>query len=153
MYISNGYIGRRFTPGEILPDDLPEEEVKWLLEAGAIRKAAPAPASSVRDETDEAEKERERAMLRKNYEAQLAALGYGPDGNPLSDVPKEDKPDDDAPDDDAPDNGEPEDEIDEEAEAPEIDAMDGIVSEAEEPKTKRTTAPRGAGKKTRGRKA
>lgn len=36
MYIAIKYIGKKYTPGEILPDNLPADEVKWLLEAGAI---------------------------------------------------------------------------------------------------------------------
>jgi hypothetical protein len=37
MYIAKSYIGREFVPGEVLPDDLPEEVVERLLRAGAIR--------------------------------------------------------------------------------------------------------------------
>ena len=43
MYIAIKYIGKEYTPGEILPDNLPADEVKWLMEAGAIREVAPAP--------------------------------------------------------------------------------------------------------------
>lgn len=47
MYIATKYIGKKYTPGEILPDNLPADEVKWLLEAGAIRKTAPDPEAPV----------------------------------------------------------------------------------------------------------
>ena len=102
MYIAIKYIGKKYTPGEILPDNLPADEVKWLLEAGAIRKAAPAPGRpTVPEETEE----------------------------------------------------EPEDEIDEEAEAPEIDVMDGLVTApAEEEKPARTAARKSAGKAAKGGK-
>ncbi len=43
MYVALNHIGGKYTPGEILPDNLPDDTLKWLLEAGAIRKVAPAP--------------------------------------------------------------------------------------------------------------
>ena len=57
MYIAIKYIGKKYTPGEILPDNLPADEVKWLLEAGAIRKAAPAPGRPAAPEETEEEPE------------------------------------------------------------------------------------------------
>ena len=59
MYIAIKYIGKKYTPGEILPDNLPADEVKWLLEAGAIRKAAPAPGRPAAPEETEEEPEDE----------------------------------------------------------------------------------------------
>lgn len=43
MYVANFYIGRDYTPGEIVPDTLPAETLQRLLDAGAIREVAPAP--------------------------------------------------------------------------------------------------------------
>ena len=43
MYIANFYIGREYTPGEVLPETVPQEVIDRLLKAGAIRKVAPAP--------------------------------------------------------------------------------------------------------------
>lgn len=43
MYVANYYIGRDYTPGEIVPDTLPAETLKRLLDAGAIREVKPAP--------------------------------------------------------------------------------------------------------------
>lgn len=43
MYVANYYIGRDYTPGEIVPDTLPAETLKRLLDAGAIRLVTPAP--------------------------------------------------------------------------------------------------------------
>lgn len=67
MYIALTYIGRDFTPGEVLPDGMDEKLIHRLLKAGAIRETAPAPAAfqvktePVPDETvdmpDEAEAE------------------------------------------------------------------------------------------------
>ena len=57
MYIAIKYIGKKYTPGEILPDNLPADEVKWLLEAGAIRKATPAPGRPAAPEETEEEPE------------------------------------------------------------------------------------------------
>ena len=44
MYIATTYIGSAYTPGEVLPDDFPAEKLEWLIRAGAVREAAPAPA-------------------------------------------------------------------------------------------------------------
>ena len=37
MYIALNYIGNRYTPGEIIGDDLPEETIKRLIEKGAVK--------------------------------------------------------------------------------------------------------------------
>lgn len=44
MYVALKHIGGQYTPGEVLPDNLPDGTLKWLLEAGAIQEIAPAPA-------------------------------------------------------------------------------------------------------------
>lgn len=41
MYAAKAYIGQMAAPGEILPESIPEETIKWLMEAGAIREIAP----------------------------------------------------------------------------------------------------------------
>ena len=45
MYVANYYIGRDYTPGEIVPDTLPAEMLQRLLDAGAIREVKPAPVT------------------------------------------------------------------------------------------------------------
>ena len=42
MYIANHYVrvGQDLLKkGDLIPSDLPEDKIKWLLEAGAIQKA------------------------------------------------------------------------------------------------------------------
>lgn len=93
MYIAVHYIGRKYTPGDILSDDTPPEKIRQWLEAGAIREAAPQPAPAP------AEHHAKEKPGRKAQE-------------PV----EEKKP--------------PEtvsDELDEDAVAPEIDLMDGVV--------------------------
>ena len=41
MYTATKYIGGDYVPGEILPDGLPEEFLRRMLNAGAIREDAP----------------------------------------------------------------------------------------------------------------
>lgn len=43
MYAAKTYIGQVAAPGEILPESIPEETIRWLKEAGAIREIAPDP--------------------------------------------------------------------------------------------------------------
>lgn len=110
MYIAIKYIGKKYTPGEILPDNLPADQVKWLLEAGAIRKTAPVSVSMIAPVEDAGATE---------------AHATGDDAR---------EPDAES---DAEGGDEPEDEADDEAEAPEIDVMEGITSagsDAPEPK-------------------
>lgn len=133
MYIAIKYIGKKYTPGEILPDNLTADEVKWLLEAGAIRKAAPAPGQLAAPEETEEEPE-----------------GTDDPGTPVApDDEQEPETTEEEPQDE-----EPEDEIDEEAEAPEIDVMDGLVTApAEEENPARTAARKSAGKAAKGGKS
>jgi len=44
MYEAKSYIGRDYVPGEVLPDDTPEELIERWLAAGAIRKVEGAVA-------------------------------------------------------------------------------------------------------------
>lgn len=133
MYIAIKYIGKKYTPGEILPDNLTADEVKWLLEAGAIRKAAPAPGQLAAPEETEEEPEG----------ADDPGTPVAPDDEQEPETTEEE-----------PQDEEPEDEIDEEAEAPEIDVMDGLVTApAKEEKPARTAARKSAGKAAKGGKS
>jgi hypothetical protein len=131
MYIATSYIGRDYTPGEIIRENLPKETIERLLKAGAIRKAAPAHAA------EEAPQEPPETEL-------------PPEGE-QKDTETEEATEEEAEGAEEPETAEePEDEIDEEAEAPEIDVMDGLVpAAAEEPKKPARTATRkAAGGKT-----
>jgi len=44
MYIATTYIGGVYTPGDPIPDDFSAEKLAWLIQAGAVRKAASAPS-------------------------------------------------------------------------------------------------------------
>lgn len=103
MYIATTYIGSAYTPGEVLPDDLPAEKLEWLIRAGAVREAAPTP-SAAEPAADYAE-------------------------TPADDLPE----------------AEAEEEIFEE-EAPEIDAMAGVVKDAGKPERKPSRAAAKGGK-------
>lgn len=110
MYIANHYIGGRFTPGEIVPDDLPRKKLDWWLRSGAIREVAP--------DADPAEAPDNQPAL-----SPAAPMTSPPEGETKAVEAEEETPE------------EAEDEIDEEAEVPEIDIMDGLVqAEEEEPK-------------------
>ena len=137
MYIAIKYIGKKYTPGEILPDNLPADEVKWLLEAGAIRKAAPIPGQiGAPEETGDAPEGTDKPEIPAAPDSE-----QGPEAEEEPETEEE------------PQNEEPEDEIDEEAEAPEIDVMDGLVTApAEEEKPARTAACKSAGKAAKGGK-
>jgi len=47
MYIAVTYIGGKYIPGEVISEDMPEESLNWLIQSGAVRKAAPAPLAAV----------------------------------------------------------------------------------------------------------
>ena len=110
MYIAITYIGGVFTPGEVLPDDYPADKLEWLIKAGAVRQAAPAPSAhaAVADQVDVPTEE-------------LPEVGANVNNNDEDGVIDEETQ-----------------EIDEEAseideEAPEIDVMAGVVKETEKP--------------------
>ena len=50
MYIAVTYIGGKYVPGEVIPDDMPMDKLDWLIRAGAVRKAAPDPDTRPRRE-------------------------------------------------------------------------------------------------------
>ncbi len=128
MYIAIKYIGKEYTPGEILPDNLPADKVKWLMEAGAIREAAPAPGQPAAPEETEEEPEG----------TDKSETTAAPDNEQEPETTEEE-----------PQDEEPEDEIDEEAEAPEIDVMDGIVAdEGPEPEKPAARKKQGERRKT-----
>ncbi len=98
MYIAVTYIGGKYVPGEVIPDDMPRDKLDWLIRAGAVRQAASDPDS------------------RQRYEAAEKQEAEAPD--PMNAPDDAEEPED---------IQEPEDEIDEDEEAPEIDVMAGIV--------------------------
>lgn len=70
MFIANRYVrakGKLYKKGERIPDDMPEEKIKWLLESRAVRETAPISAPVITEnetefqaeETDAAEPETE----------------------------------------------------------------------------------------------
>ena len=103
MYIANFYIGREYTPGEVLPKTVPQEVIDRLLEAGAIRRVAPAPDFAVEQTEDE---------------------GTEKKPEPKASGTKKDK---------GTERETAEDEIDEDAEPEEIDVMAGIVTDTKAP--------------------
>lgn len=112
MYVANYYIGRDYTPGEIVPDTLPAETLQRLLDAGAIREITPAPITvPITMRTD------------------------------IPPIPQEEEEEA------APEVDEEEEETFEEAEAPEIDVMDGLVSSEPAETPKRKTAAKGGRRK------
>lgn len=115
MYVANFYIGRDYTPGEIVPDTLPAETLQRLLDAGAIREVTPAP-------------------ITVPIVARTAFPGESAETAPEAEeaVPEAD---------------EDEEEAFEEAETPEIDVMDGLVSSEPAETPKRKTAAKGGRRK------
>lgn len=103
MYIANFYIGREYTPGEVLPETVPQEVIDRLLEAGAIRRVAPAPDFATEETEDE---------------------GTEKKPEPKASGTKTDK---------GTEQETAEDEIDEDAEPEEIDVMAGIVTDTKAP--------------------
>lgn len=118
MYVANFYIGREYTPGEVLDETVPKEVIDRLLKSGAIRKVAPDP--------DFAE----------------AETGSQTDGQTDGTADAADRGED------QPDGEESaaEEEIDEEAEPEEIDVMAGIVTEPKVPSKSKGTAGKAASK-------
>lgn len=43
MYMATRYIGGKYTPGEIIGDDLSTEQLKWLVKTGAVKEINPPP--------------------------------------------------------------------------------------------------------------
>ncbi len=127
MYVALKHIGGKYTPGEIIPGDLPADNVKWLLEAGAIREVAPAPFAPANNEKSTPE-------LTNEPPAQNKDADTSDDENDAERAAAE----------------ETEDEIDEDTEVPEIDVMDGLVSEEEQPEPEEKPAARKTAKNIAG---
>lgn len=124
-YAAKHYVsisGRKYTPGEIIDIPIPEEKLKRLLRLKAIERSP---------------------IATPDPDAQSAVVenGGGEEGARSNDVNQP------IPKGEASLNKEPAEEADEEAEAPEIDVMDGIVSAAGEAPSKEAEK-----KTTKGRK-
>ena len=131
MYIARHFVrvnGKMFTPGEVITENIPDEKAAWLLGGGAVSELEDAPDREANErgpaprQKDDKPDNDAAAMARENHAAQMAALGYGPDGMPA-----------------APEDAETDEDDDDEAEAPEIDVTDGIVAE---PEPEEAPAPR-----------
>jgi len=135
MYIAVTYIGGKYIPGEVISEDLSKEKLDWLIRAGAVRKAAPAPAMSAI-----------LPSVEKTHAEAVREVAEAAEDTAEEDAGQDDEAAEDATEDAV------EDEIDEDAEAPEIDVMAGIVqSDPEEPAkpaAKRKTAANTGNKKT-----
>lgn len=113
MYIANHYVrvGQDLLKkGDLIPSDLPEDKIKWLLEAGAIQKAT---------------------VPLKFYghgELPVVPASEAAEAIPLVEAETEEE---------SIDSTDEEEDIDMEEEIPEVDVMSGIVSdEAEAPQEK-----------------
>ena len=113
MYIANHYVrvGQDLLKkGDLIPSDLPEDKIKWLLEAGAIQKAT---------------------VPLKFYghgELPVVPASEAAEAIPIVEADTEEE---------SIDSTDEEEDIDMEEEIPEVDVMSGIVSdEAEAPQEK-----------------
>ena len=113
MYIANHYVrvGQDLLKkGDLIPSDLPEDKIKWLLEAGAIQKAT---------------------VPLKFYghgELPVVPASEAAEAIPLVEAETEEE---------SMDSTDEEEDMDMEEEIPEVDVMSGIVSdEAEAPQEK-----------------
>lgn len=113
MYIANHYVrvGQDLLKkGDLIPSDLPEDKIKWLLEAGAIQKAT---------------------VPLKFYghgELPVVPASEAAEAIPLVEAETEEE---------SIDSTDEEEDIDMEEEIPEVDVMSGIVSdESEAPQEK-----------------
>lgn len=115
MYIANHYVrvGQDLLKkGDLIPSDLPEDKIKWLLEAGAIQKAT--------------------VPLKFYGHGELPVVPASEAAEAIPLVEAETKEDEEPI-----DSTDEEEDIDMEEEIPEVDVMSGIVSdEAEAPQEK-----------------
>lgn len=126
MYVAKCYVsiaGRVLRPGDAFEAETEDAKISRLLRMNAIAavkpKFVPTPDEQ-QNGTDDAEANRE------NYHAQMENLGYEASGDPpdaQEPVTEEEPVTEDEPSDE---------ECDDAEEAPEIDAMDGVVAPAEE---------------------
>lgn len=113
MYIANHYVrvGQDLLKkGDLIPSDLPEDKIKWLLEAGAIQKATVS------------------LKFYGHGELPVVPASEAAEAIPLVEAETEEE---------SIDSTDEEEDIDMEEEIPEVDVMSGIVSdEAEAPQEK-----------------
>jgi hypothetical protein len=163
MHIANHYVrinGKMYIKGERIPDGLPDEKIKWLMEAGAIHKGASAcfmpeePAEDPEEPVGDPENDQTNAIQNPENEA-AEEPAEDPEDNQTEDTAAE------PPEEPVGDPEVEETEADDEAEAPEIDVMAGIVQEPtekaaekspEEPKKTARKPKATAKKKTNGGK-
>ena len=163
MYIAVTFIGGKYTPGEVISEDMPREQLEWLIRAGAVRKAAPAqaisiapasaeetPAEAAREGTDSAGDAAGEDAGRGDEDAEDAAEDATEDE--IDEERKVNLPEADLSPADAGDGSGDIEDIDFAAEAPEIDVMAGIVQgDAEEtakPAAKRKPTANSGGRRT-----
>lgn len=133
MYVAQMYTricGKTYTRGEIIQEDLPEEKKAWLLGAGAIKEIAPAPSALADDVKTPLEPPKKPQPAEKNA----------------------DEEEDGEADAESTDTEDAEDEIDEDAKIPEIDVMDGLIAEEEQPEPEKKPNARRSAKNVTGRR-
>lgn len=128
MYVAKHYIGREYVPGEVITEDLSQDVITRLLAAGAIEKV-PGYEPVDRDNNGGGEQDTDAEGGETESEAGAETPA---DGEAIADTLIDDENEDA--------------EIDEEAEPPEIDAADGIIT-APAPKTESKRGGRSGGGK------
>lgn len=126
MYIANHYIriGKSLLKkGDLIPSDLPEDKIKWLLEAGAIQEAT--------------------SPLKFYGHGELPTIpaSEAAEAIPVADIIEEDT--------ETPDILEGEEDTDVEEEVPEVDVMSGIVPSEDTQPDKKAVAPKTGRKRTK----
>lgn len=71
MYIAVTYIGGRYVPGEVIDDDIPAEQLEWLIKSGAVRSSAYEPEEAADAPLPEAaaEEQPEEEQYEQAYDA------------------------------------------------------------------------------------
>ena len=128
MYVAKHYIGREYVPGEVITEDLSPDVIERWLKAGAIEKV-PGYEPAEQDNIDGGNQKTDAEGGETESEAGTVTPA---DGEAIADTLIDDKNEDA--------------EIDEEAEPPEIDAADGIIT-APAPKTESKRGGRSGGGK------
>lgn len=110
MYVAKHYIGREYVPGEVITEDLSPDVIERWLKAGAIEKV-PGYEPVEQDNIDGGNQKTDAEGGETESEAGAETPA---DGEAIADTLIDDENEDA--------------EIDEEAEPPEIDAADGIIT-------------------------
>ncbi len=111
MYVAKHYIGREYVPGEVITEDLSPDVIERWLKAGAIEKV-PGYEPAEQDNIDGGDQKTDAEGCETESEAgTVTPAGGEAIADTLIDGENEDAA-----------------EIDEEAEPPEIDAADGIIT-------------------------